>query len=326
MKQILILMFIVSCYTAYAQEKTPVALHGQLSVANGKIVDHHNQAAPLRGVSMFWSIWEGQQYYNPEVINWLRKDFKISLLRLAMGIEPKGGFLSNPIQQKELVISSVDAAIKNGLYVVIDWHDHHAHQHQDKAIAFFSEMAKRYAGKENVIYEIYNEPLQIDWQIIKSYAVDVIKAIRIYDKENIIIVGSPSWDQDVDVAAKDPITGFKNIAYSFHFYASDPNHQERLRKKADIAIAAGLPLFITEWGVGESNGNGIFDIRKTDKWIKWMEDNKLSWANWSLVDKKETTAILSNGAPVNGGWTTGQLSPGGQYIRNKLRTLNEAIN
>ncbi len=137
------------------------------------------------------------------------------------------------------------------------------------------------------------------------------------------MVGSPHWDQDVDVAAADPLTGFKNIAYSFHFYASDRSHQEKLRAKADSAITRGLPLMVTEWGVGEANGNGKFKQGENKVWLNWLEDNKLSWVNWNVTDKDETTALLLPGAPDNGGWTDGQLSPAGLYIREKLKALNK---
>ena len=184
-------------------------------------------------------------------------------------------------------------------------------------------MANRYKAHPNVIYEIYNEPMRMEWPVIKTYSEQVIREIRKYDTKNIIVVGSPAWDQDVDIAAKNPIQGFDNIAYSFHFYASDPNHQEKLMHKADEAIKAGLPLFITEWGVGESDGNGVFDQEKTNKWLKWMETNKLSWANWNVTDKQETTALLKPGAPIKGDWKPEQLTPAGDYIRTKLKQLNK---
>ncbi len=63
------------------------------------------------------------------------------------------------------------------------------------------------------------------------------------------------------------------------------------------------------------------DLVKT--WFQWLEDNKLSWANWNITDKNETTALLLPGAPANGGWTEGQLSPAGIYIREKLRELDK---
>jgi endoglucanase len=184
-------------------------------------------------------------------------------------------------------------------------------------------MAKKYHGIPNVIYEIWNEPEAITWDTVKNYAVQVITEIRKYDPDNLIVVGSPHWDQDVNVAAADPIKGFKNIAYSFHFYASDKNHQERLRAKADLALKKGLPLIVTEWGVGEANGNGAFDRSKNAVWLKWLEDNKLSWVNWNITDKEETTAILMPGAPITAGWTNDQLTPAGTYIREKLVELNK---
>jgi endoglucanase len=184
-------------------------------------------------------------------------------------------------------------------------------------------MARKYAGVPNVIYEIFNEPAKQSWEVVKNYSVEVIKTIRQFDSKNIIVVGSPRWDQDVDVAAADPITGFENLVYSFHFYASDPNHQEKLRVKAEKAMKKGLALFVTEWGVGESNGNGVFDREKTAVWMDWMEKNQLSWVLWNVTDKKETTAILLPGAPADGGWKTVQLTESGNYIREQLRKMNQ---
>jgi endoglucanase len=322
LKAIATLLICLSSFLVFGQPKSAIDIHGQLKVQNGRVLNKHNRPPQLRGISLSWSIWGGAKFYTPEVVNWLHRDFRANLIRLSMGVEPAGGYLKEPLKQKQLMVKIIDAAIKDGLYVIIDWHDHHADQHQEEAILFFTEMAKKYAGNKNIIYEVFNEPTRIDWQVVKTYSTAVIKAIRKYDERNLIIVGSPAWDQDVDIAAKSPILGFKNIAYSFHFYASDPNHQEQLMKKADMAIAAGLALFVTEWGVGEADGNGVFDLSKTNKWLHWMEKNKLSWANWNITDKKETTAILNQGASTMGNWSQEQLSPAGKYIREKLRGLN----
>lgn len=308
--------------TASSQTNTPVAKHGQLQVQNGVMVNSKNEPPQLRGISLSWSIWGGRKYYNPQVINWLADDFKVSLLRVSMAIEPDSGYLKDPKGQEQLITRVIDAGIKKGLYVLIDWHDHHADKNLQQSKAFFSKMAKRYSGVPNVIYEVWNEPEKEAWSTIKNYATEVIREIRKHDKENIIVVGSPFWDQHVDVAAKDPIIGQRNIVYSFHFYASDANHQERLMARADEAIRLKLPLFVTEWGVGEANGDGVFDAEKNAKWMNWMEQHKLSWANWNITDKKETTAILMPAANVKGSWTIYELTPAGQYIRTQLIKLN----
>ncbi|MCC8409769.1 glycoside hydrolase family 5 protein [Mucilaginibacter sp. UR6-1] len=305
---------------------TPVKANGRLSVDNGRVVNEHGNPPQLRGISMSWSIWQGQKYYNPEVISWLCTDFKASVIRVSMAVEPKGGYLQDSARQLQLITTVTDQAIRKGAYVLIDWHDHHANKNIDKARQFFAMMAKRYKGTPNVIYEIWNEPERVSWAVVKDYAVEIIKTIRKFDAENLIIVGSPHWDQDVDIASADPITGFKNIAYSFHFYASDPYHQQKLCNRANMAIKNKLPLFVTEWGVGEADGNGVFDKGKTDVWLKWLEDNRLSWTNWNVTDKNETTALLKPGAAISANWKEQHLTPAGIYIRLKLRSLNKTNN
>ena len=306
-----------------AQQSIPVELHGALRIEGNQMVDKQGTPPQLRGISLSWSIWAGKKYYNSNVVDWLTKDFRMSILRASMAVQPEGGYLQKPDEQLDLMTKVIDQSIKNGIYVLIDWHDHNADLHLEESKAFFTKMAKKYAGIPNVIYEIYNEPAQQKWDVIKAYSVEVIKIIRQYDSKNVIVVGSPRWDQDVDIAAADPIKGFDNLVYSFHFYASDPNHQEKLRAKAELAMNQGIALFVTEWGVGESNGNGEFNREKTAVWVDWMEKNRLSWVNWNITDKKETTALLMPGASSDGGWQDESLTAAGKYIRGQLRTLNK---
>jgi endoglucanase len=321
-KLIVIILFITSVNNSlFAQ--TPVNKNGFLRVVGGQIVNQNGVPPQLRGISFSWSIWQGRKYYTPAVVDWLASDFKASLIRLAMAVQPANGYLEQPDSQKQLITNLVDEAVKDGIYVLIDWHDHHSNQHLQQSKQFFSEMAQKYKGVPNVLYEIWNEPERVSWDTVKNYAMQVITKIRKYDPDNLIIVGSPHWDQDVDVAAADPITGFKNVAYSFHFYASDKYHQDGLRAKGDVALQKGLPLLVTEWGVGEASGNGEFNRRKTKIWLKWIEHRKLSWTNWNLTDKQETTAFLLPGATVNGGWPDDQLTPAGRYIRHRIRKLNK---
>lgn len=303
--------------------QNPVEQHGKLRVENGQILNQHGNAPQLRGLSFSWSLWQGKKYYNKDVVDWLCDDFKLTLIRASMGVEPKGGYLDEKEEQKQLMFCVIDQAIKNGVYIIIDWHDHNAEKHLEASKEFFAEMARKYAGKPNVIYEIFNEPAYQSWELVKAYSIELIRVIRKYDPENLIVVGSPHWDQDVDIAAVDPITGFSNLCYSFHFYASDKHHQEKLRARADKAIEQGLALFVTEWGVGEADGNGKFDREQNKIWMNWMEAHKLSWANWNITDKKETTALLKPGASVNGAWSQNQLSKSGKYVREQLRKLNK---
>jgi endoglucanase len=320
---ILVLVLVFQVVSVIGQvNQSPVKIHGALSVKGNQMVDKTSLPPQLRGISLSWSLWAGKKYYNAETIGWLVKDFNISLLRASMAVQPGGGYLTNKEEQLQLMTTVIDKAVSEGIYVLIDWHDHNAEQHLEESKAFFTVMAKKYSGVPNVIYEIFNEPAKQSWEEVKNYSVEVIRTIRQYDSKNIIVVGSPRWDQDVDIAAADPIKGFENLVYSFHFYASDPNHQEKLRAKAEMAMNKGIPLFVTEWGVGESNGDGVFDHQKTAVWLDWMEKYRLSWVNWNVTDKKETTALLLPGASADGGWTTDQLTESGKYVREELMKLN----
>jgi len=207
-KILLVLVFFIGIKVAlFAQ--TPVDKNGALHIENGKIVNQHGAEPQLRGISFSWSVWAGRKYYNPAVVDWLAKDFKVSIIRLAMAVQPNHGYLTQPDSQKRMVIALVDEAIKDGIYVLIDWHDHNGNLHIPQSKAFFAEMAKKYAGVPNVIYEIWNEPAITKWDTVKNYAMQVIPEIRKYDANNLIVVGCPHWDQDVDVVADDPLTGFK---------------------------------------------------------------------------------------------------------------------
>ena len=298
----------------------PVAVHGALSVEGTKIVDKDGQVVSFAGNSMFWSntFFEAERFYNPNVVSWLEQDWNSTIFRAAMGVEDPFGYLDEPEANLSRIRTVVDAAIANGVYVIIDWHSHNAEQYPNEAIAFFEMMARDYGDHPNVIYEIYNEPIHVSWSNdVKPYAERVIRAIRAIDPDNLIIVGSPTWSQDVDVASRDPIRGFDNIAYTLHFYAA--THREELRVKARTAIANGIALFVTEWGTVEASADGEVDHESVDEWMTFCEENDLSHCNWSVHDKLEGASILRRGASSDGGWGAGDLTESGLTVREIIR-------
>jgi endoglucanase len=269
-------------------------------------------------MSLFWSQWKGQ-YYTKEVVDWLVEDWKCAVVRAALGVE-MGGYLQNPEREFEKVITVVDAAIAKGIYVIVDWHDHHGEQHLPESKAFFAQIAQRYGKHPNIIYELYNEPLNVSWSVVlKPYHQAIIDTIRYYDQRNLIVCGTPNWSQDVDQVIQDPIND-KNVSYALHFYAT--THREGLRKKAKAALDKGLSIFVTEFGTTESTGNGLVDTNETALWMQFMDDYKLSWCNWSIADKNETSAALVGGASTTGGWTSDVITPSGKLVREYIRQSN----
>ena len=303
-----------------SQDTTVVDVHGLLQVNGNSIVDKNGDPVSFAGNSFFWSNdnWGGERYYEPEVVSWLKKDWNTTIVRAAMGVEDPGGYLDNKTANKNRVKTIVDAAIDEGLYVIIDWHSHHAEDNTNEAVLFFQEMAELYGEHDNVIYELYNEPLDISWSnIIKPYAISVITAIRAIDPDNLIVVGTPEWSQRVDLAAADPITGFSNIAYTLHFYTI--YHQQWLRDRANAALDDGIALFVTEWG---SIGYSLVDP-EANKWMTWCFDNKISHCNWAVNDKEEEWSILIPGASTSGGWGNDDLTDAGKLAKNIIMNWPE---
>lgn len=300
---------------------TPVAQHGALSVAGPHILDQNGAITSLAGPSFFWSNtgWKQEKYYTAGAVETFAKDWNASIIRVAMGAQGTGSYLEDPAGNSDRVVTLIDAAIANGLYVIVDWHSHHAERDTDVAVSFFTALAEAYGETPNLIYEIYNEPLDTtDWaKTIKPYANTVISAIRKVDPDNLIIVGTPSWDQRVDIAADDPLEGHSNILYALHFYAA--SHKGGLRKKADYAIEKGLPLIISEWGSVTYNGDGYMDRKSTLEWMAYAKKHQLTHLNWAVSDKDETASMLRPGASPDGGWSAEDLTPSGRLVRDIIR-------
>jgi endoglucanase len=292
----------------------PVDLHGQLWVDGTKLKDKNGNVTELRGMSYGWHNW-WPRFYNAGTVKWLHQDWGCSLLRFAIGAEPDSGFIKKPEWTKELLTTVVNAGISEGIYVIIDWHSHNINLKEAKA--FFTEMAQLYGKYPNIIYEIFNEPDQESWGEIKAYSIEIITAIREIDPDNIILVGTPRWGQDVDLAAQDPITGFKNIMYTVHFYAA--THKQWLRDKADVALKKGLPIFVSECAGMFANGDGEMDYPELETWLEWMKQRQISWAMWSIADKNETCSVLTPKANSEGNWGDGDIKESGKYARSLLR-------
>jgi endoglucanase len=302
--------------------RTVVERFGQLRVEGTKLLAADGRPVQLRGVSSHGLQYAGK-YANEDVLRWLRDDWNMQVWRAAL-YTTEGGYIQQPAL-KFRVIDSVEAAIKLGLYVIIDWHvlgDKDPRLYQRQAIEFFREMALKYGEYPNVIYEICNEPngFSTTWHdVIKPYAEVLIPEIRSLDPDNIIIVGTPTWSQDVDIAAAEPLKDWNNIMYTLHFFAG--THGKELRKKAEIALEKGLPLFVTGCGTSEASGHGGIYEKEFLEWLSFLKKYQISWLNWSLTNKGEDAALLVFNADRegNGGWTEKELSHSGKFVRKILR-------
>lgn len=289
-----------------------VSYNGELKVNNNNLVNQYNEIIRLKGISSHGIQWYGD-FLNESMIKSLKDKLNINLLRISMYTE-ENGYISNP-SLKDKLIKACDIAIKNDLYVIIDWHilsDNNPNKYINESEKFFDEISKRYKNKPNVIYEICNEPNgNTTWDDIRNYANKIIPIIRNNSKNSLIIVGTPNYSQDVDVASNNKLD-YDNIAYALHFYAG--THKDELREKIIKARNNNICVFVSEFGLSDASGNNGVYINEANKWIKFLKENNISIVNWSLSDKNESSALLKSGASkykIN----DDELSESGKYIK-----------
>lgn len=311
------LIFILGCGTTSDDNNKPeidVPESGRLSVKGTALVNHEGDPVILRGVSLGWHNW-WPRFYNKNTVAWLKQDWNCNLVRAAIGVEPDNAYIDNPDFAMECLTEVVDAAIDNNMYVIIDWHSHGIRTNEAKT--FFKQAATKYKDYPNIIYEIFNEPVEDSWATVKSYSEEIIKTIREIDKNNIILVGTPHWDQDIHLAADNPIKGYDNIMYTLHFYAA--THKKYLRERGDYALGKGLPLFVSECAGMEASGDGAINEEEWNLWVEWMEQNKISRAMWSVSDKNETCSMIKSESSPISGWSDSDLKKWGTIVRNNLK-------
>ena len=300
--------------TEKIEKNNYVSYNGNLKVEGTSLLNQYGEKINLRGISSHGLQWYNN-FVNKETINILKNEWNTNVFRLAMYTE-ENGYISNPTI-KDYLISDVDMLIEMDMYAIIDWHilsDGNPNKHKNEAIKFFDEISKKYKNVPNVIYEICNEPNNTSWSEIKSYAIDVIKTIRNNSKDAVIIVGTNTWDQDVLDPINDRINE-SNIMYSLHFYAG--SHTDFLRQRAKEALANNIPLFVTEWGTSKADGSNGTYLDESQTWIDFMDENNLSWCNWSLTDKNESSALLKPGTTFNE-FSDDDLTESGKFIKKVL--------
>ncbi len=313
---------------APAETGTPAETSGfrKLQVQNGRLTDENGNPVQLRGISTHGLAWY-PDYVNETCFRQLKDEWGANVVRLALYTAEYDGYCTGGDQEalKTLVRNGVSAAESAGLYVIIDWHilsDGNPNQYKEEAKRFFLEMSQTCAQKDHVLYEICNEPNGgTGWGEIKAYAEEIIPVIRGNDPDAVILVGTPNWSQYVDEAAANPITGYDNIMYTLHFYAA--THKDDLRSQMTAAVEAGLPVFVSEYGICDASGNGQIDETQANLWVETMDRYGISYVAWNLSNKEEASAVLQPGCTRTGGFTEADLSASGRWLYQMLRSKKD---
>jgi endoglucanase len=318
---------IALCFSAglgsvYAQ--TPVAKNGQLKVIGLKLCNQYGNPIQLRGMSTHGIQWYGWGSCLTEAsLDALANDWGADVLRISLYVQ-EGGYDSDPAGFTAQVSRLIEEATERGMYALVDWHQltpGNPNDNLSKARTFFTDIANAHKNKNNVIYDVCNEPNGVSWAQIKTYADQIIPVIRAIDSDAVVLVGTHAWGSmgiSDGRSAQDIVSNplnFGNIMYTFHFYAAD--HQDQYLNELSWA-ADRLPVFVTEFGSQEASGDGPNDFTMTQRYIDLMRQKKISWTNWNYSDDFRSGAVWKTGTCSNGPWTVSSLKPSGVWMRERM--------
>ena len=327
---LLALSFVVPTGTAPAAPVpapavTPVAANGQLKVCGVKLCNNQRQAVQLRGMSTHGLQWYQQCVNNNAALDALAGDWGADVVRISMYVQ-EDGYETDPAGFTNLVSSIIDKVSARGMYAIVDWHmldPGDPFFNLERAKTFFTEIARRHNARTNLLYEIANEPSEVSWSRIKSYAEQLIPVIRAVDPETPILVGTRAWSSlGVSDGASEtevinnPVNA-SNIMYTFHFYAR--SHRDEYLNALSRA-ADRIPMFITEFGTQEYTGDGPNDFAMAQRYLDLAASKQISWTNWNFSDDFRTGAVFTEGTCPGGPYAgTSRLKPAGTWVRDRIR-------
>ncbi|WP_335964825.1 glycoside hydrolase family 5 protein [Galbibacter sp. PAP.153] len=302
---------------------SPFKANGELQLKGTQICNKNGDPIQLRGMSTHGLQYRGN-CYNDASLGVLVNNWGVDIIRLSMYVQ-EGGYASNPEYWTQYVDTLIEKVSSLGVYILLDWHMlHPGDPNANRILAkkFFEHMSKRHAEKTNIIYEICNEPNddnhEVTWALIKRYAEEIIPVIRKNAPNSLIVVGTPKFcSRPNDVIGNE--LKYPNILYTAHVYVGDDDQLQRMENTKE-ALAAGVPIFVTEWGTQNGWGDGTNDFAKALKWIDFMKENKISWCNWNYSDSPLSGASWKNGTCPDGPWSDENLKESGKWIKNHIDT------
>jgi hypothetical protein len=155
------------------------------------------------------------------------------------------------------------------------------------SLTFWSEVAARYRHDGRVLFELYNEPHDVSWDVWRSggdtgagwRAVGMQQlhdAVRAAGADNLVVIGGLNWGYDLSGVPTHRIVG-RNILYATHPYA---NARERAPRYWDLYwgfLTATDPVLVTEFG--DFNGDCSTDYLAAV--LAYADAHAAGWTAWA---------------------------------------------
>lgn len=291
-----------------------VSTYGQLTVQNGILTDARGKPFQLRGLSTHGIAWY-PQYINAGSFQSV-KEAGGNVVRIAMYTDTENGYIADPETNMTLMRQAIENARSLDMYVLVDWHilsDGDPTTNLDAAITFFDAVASQYPADPAILYEICNEPNNVEWESVQQYAYAIFPVIRQYSPDAVIILGTPNYSGDLRQPLLYPFPG-ENFLYAYHFYAGQHSDFNLL----EYAAEQQLPVMVSEWGIDyDETGKPALDAGR--EFVNYLNEHGISWCAWSLCNKDEVYSVLRPDCADLSNWQDSDLTDVGRVIFAALR-------
>jgi endoglucanase len=228
-------------------------------------------------------------------------------------------------EYQKTVEDFVNRAAAGKCYVILDLHWSDANvwgryigQHNmpdDNSVAFWKDVSARFANNPAVLFDLYNEPHDISWEVWRNGG-DVhdakvrvtpsgtppyhtpglqklLETCRSTGAKNVVVAGGLDWSYDLrgiaDGYALDDSSG-NGVVYDTHIYSVKPWYTHGNTKSQDwdrLIMSTGnkYPVMVGEFGGGTNNYAATV--------LEFARQNDLPWIAWCLHPHARPCLILN---------------------------------
>ncbi|WP_309712038.1 cellulase family glycosylhydrolase, partial [Armatimonas sp.] len=206
-----------------------------LHVEGTRLKDSAGRVVRLQGVNVPSLDWSNTGDHLTASLNRALTDWKAKLIRIPLSQDRWFGKSGDSSDEYRIVVDGVvrQVAAQNG-YVLLDLHwsnggkwGQNIGQHcmpDDNSVLFWKDLAKRYANHPAVLFDLYNEPHDVSWEIWKSGGMveernedpkrglylkyhtpgmqALLDTVRATGAKNIVVAGGLDWGYDLSGVLK----------------------------------------------------------------------------------------------------------------------------
>jgi endoglucanase len=290
-----------------------------LKVVGTQVLNGKNQRVRLRGVNAACMEWTSNgEGHILDTVKTAIQDWHVNIIRLPLAQDRWFGKAPEQTDEgvayRALVRQVVDTCAGRGCYLLLDlhWSDagewgkqigQHVMPHQN-SLAFWKDCAKTYKNHPAVLFDLYNEPHDVSWDIWrdggevteknrragaeKTYQAvgmqALLDAVRSTGAKNVVVAGGLDWSYDFSgILAGRQLSDRKGhgVVYANHAYPFKGENVQAWITRMETATAK-LPVIVSEWGSDSRGGAG----ETGEQWVKHvlqvLHDHDWDWTAWDL--------------------------------------------